>query len=91
MVTDISWDKGQTYLFRDYRKEMKMIGIDTHILLYLLNKGLLSRIETDYCTQFKKLSKNRSISIIQVSSSLADHIFQKNNEPILETHEICNE
>ncbi len=101
-ISDISWDEGQSFLYRDHRKEAKRIGINIHTLFYLLNTQKSARLQRDYCYALRTLSKGGPLKIYNMKGPLADHIFKKNvvkndvknglisNHNVISSVEICS-
>ena len=76
-VYDITWDEGQSFLFKDHRQKAKAYGINTLTLFYFLMKADDKRIKKFFYSQLMDFCKCQKIEIFKLQGSLADHIIYK--------------
>lgn len=91
VVTDISWDDGQTFLFRDHRGWVKRSGVNIHTLFSLLRRGAVQRLQKDYCLALMGFSKKQPIAIFRREGRLWDHLLAHKKMMTLEKQIICND
>ena len=76
-ATDISWDKGYTYLFRDHRAKAKELGIRLHPLFFLVNKRDVEAIREIYKEKLKQLCQCDNLDLIVLKNNYYSHILKK--------------
>ena len=59
---DISWDEGETFLFRDYKEEAKSLGINVHIIAYLVNSAKYEKLK-NFKSSLTKIASPDKIAI----------------------------
>ena len=77
LTYDITWDEGQSFLFRDHRKRAISAGINLNILFYLLGKADENRIKKDFYSELTDLCQCQNLEIFKLKGSLAEHIIYK--------------
>lgn len=76
-IYDISFGGGRSFLFRDHRDEIKKSSINQVTLYSLLWSEDVSRIQRDFGGKIKELCQCEKIELVQIKSSIHDHIVKK--------------
>jgi len=76
-VFDLTWDEGQTYLFRDHRHSEKGSDLVTPTLFYLLGANNFERIRQDFLEKIRRDCQCLTVKVHQLSGSLYEHIVLK--------------
>lgn len=87
-VLDISWDGGQSFLFRNYRKEARISGVDINSLFYLLTSGKLDAIRKQHKVHLLDLCKCNSVRLYTLQTSLYDHIVKRSSGSTVSSEEL---
>lgn len=74
---DISWNQGQTFLFRDHQAPAKNAGIDIHSLFFLVKSHNLKMIEELYKTDILKICHCNDLEFVELQGTLYEHIILK--------------
>lgn len=88
-VHDLTWDSGQTFLFRDHRTNATNSKINLTTLKYLLDSGSLETLEKDFCPSLIVLSGGAPVEIVTLKNSWSAHMFSKQELQPLKTEELC--
>ena len=70
---DISWDEGETFLFRDYKEEAKSLGINVHIIAYLVNSAKYEKLK-NFKSSLTKIASPDKIAIFELNGELHRHV-----------------
>jgi len=74
---DLSWDQGQSFLFRDYAEAAPKKGVLIHPLFSLVQVKEFEKLNTYYKSQLKKICQCESIIVYRLDNSMYEHIFGK--------------
>ena len=88
-VRDLTWDSGQTFLFRDHRTNATNSRINLTTLKYLLDSDSLETLKRDFCRPLLALSGGSPVEIVTLKNSWAAHMFSTEELRPLKTQELC--
>lgn len=74
---DLSWDQGQTFLFRDYADIAPKKGVLVHPLFSLVQVKEFEKLNIYYKPQLKKICQCESVTVYRLQNSMYEHIFNK--------------
>jgi len=74
---DLSWDQGQSFLFRDYSDIAPKRGVLVHPLFSLVQVKEFEKLNTYYKPQLKKICQCESVVVYRLDNSMYEHIFGK--------------
>jgi hypothetical protein len=82
-VTDITWDDGKTFLFRDHRLQASAANIDIYSMFHALLKNEKEVLRTIFKEKLKVFCRCDSLYIVRQNNSIQTHIIQKKDGPEL--------
>ena len=100
VVYDITWDEGESFLFRDHRKKAHSLGVHTFTLFYLMmnkqyNRNWASqefgRIQKDHLENLKKVGPCEKLQVVDLKGSLYQHIILKEDLEMVESTPLCDD
>ena len=74
---DLSWDQGQSFLFRDYAGVAPKKGVLIHPLFSLVQFKEFEKLNIYYKPQLKKICQFESVVVYRLDISMYEHIFGK--------------
>ena len=80
---DITWDKGENFLFRDHIKKAKFFGINVFILFSMAQKEDTKAINYFFRQQLLDLCQCQTLYFVKLKGTLAQHIIYKKQLNIL--------
>lgn len=91
-VRDLSFDGGQTFLFRDSVKQARSQGIDTVVLFHLVSRmhSLDSKEVVIQALEPFVQCAAKDIVLFELAGSLYSHIIKKDILPTLESRSLCD-
>lgn len=90
IIYDITWDDGQSFLFRDHRDKAKKLGMNVPLLFYLSQTQKLQRIKKDHLKSLKKLGLCEKLLFLKLEGPLYKHIFFNGSQKtILQESPLC--
>jgi hypothetical protein len=82
-VTDITWDNGKTFLFRDHRLQASAANIDIFSLFHALLRTDKGVVRATFKEKLQAFCRCDSLYMVRQSNSFQAHIVQKKNGPEL--------
>lgn len=88
-IHELTWDGGQSFLFRDYRTEATVSKINLTTLKHLLDSWELETLKKHFCPSLLSLSGGSPVGIVSLKGTWAKHIFSNDEPQPLELWELC--
>lgn len=74
---DLTWNNGNSYLFRDHRADIKRARINNVSLYYHVSRQDFDKVRAVFKEHLEQLCKCQNIEIHKLNISLYDHIVHK--------------
>ena len=81
-IHDITWDKGQSFLFRDHKQKAKDKDINLNTLFHFVSNKKHKKIKY-FQSKLTKLCECENIYLYQLKGTLSEHIIYKKQLKIL--------
>ena len=82
-VRDITWDEGQSFFFRDYRKKAVHSGVSIWGISHYLYRVRVIKLPKHLRKQIINFCKCQSFDVVLLKGSLSDHIIHKKQLKVL--------
>ena len=82
-IHDITWDKGQSFLFRDHKQKAKDKDINLNTLFYFVISNKHAKAKKNFLSKLIKLCECENIYLYQLKGTLSEHIIYKKQLKIL--------
>ena len=82
-INDITWDEGQSFLLRDYRKKAAHSGVSIARIFYLFYMGKTIKLPRYLREQIINFCKCQNFDVVLLEGSLSHHIIYKKRLKIL--------
>jgi hypothetical protein len=80
---DIQCGGDETFLFRDFRPQMKKNGVTLGAFYYLLNINNFSSLKQTYARDIEQICQRDTIDLVQIQLSVFDHIILRKPAKII--------
>lgn len=88
-VRDITFNGGQTFLYRDLHTQAVKANVDIHLLFFIMSWQDTVDYKDILLRELKKMSACPGIEVFTLKGTLADHMRKNKELPVIKKESLC--